>query len=186
MALKEREKRTLLVGGVSTLLIVLGWLLIFREESPWNRWLDFKTTIADRENVLDRMGRLQRQYFRLRSETERVQRRMATGEGETELSRGMVEKLVREKAPSASVKQMVPDRQVVHGVYQEIKVKVELTDLPLPELIALLYALEYEGGPQVIQELTVDLNRKNNDLLDAVITVAAASPLKQGEKEAGK
>ncbi len=186
MALKEREKRTLFIGGMAFVLIFLGWLLIFRESSPWNRWLDFKETISARENVLDRMGRLQRRYVRLRAETERVQRRMAIGDGETELSRGLVEKLVKEKSPSASVKQMVPDRQVVHGVYQEVKIKVELTDLPLPELIALLYALEYEGGPQVIQELTVNLNRKNNDLLDAEITVAAASPLNKGEKEPEK
>jgi len=187
MALKEREKRTLLLGGMGFGLLLLLWVLLLRAESPWHRWLDLNDEIAQREDTLERMRRLQRRHIKLQAQTDKVMKRMATGEQGMVLSQGLVERLVQKRAPTADLKQMKQQDRPVHGIYRETEVKVELTRLTLEQLIDLLYALEYEEGTQVVRELLVELNSKNADLLDAEITIVSASPLNGGgEGETGK
>jgi len=185
MALKEREKKTVLLGGMGVILVILAWFLFLREGSSWNRWLDLSDKVVQREDDLSKIHRLQRSFIKLQARTEKVKRRMADAGKEAVLSRGLVERLVGNKAPTAELKQMKTSSDPIHGIYLETEVKVELAGLSLEQLINLLYALEYEAGPQVIRELMVDLNRKNNDLLDAEITIVAASPLEQeqGDKK---
>ncbi|HOO77674.1 MAG TPA: hypothetical protein PK636_08540 [bacterium] len=179
MALKQREKRTVLVGGGGFLLIAVVWFLFLREGSLWDQWVGVNERIEEQEISLQKMERLHRKYAVLRSKTDQILRGMGGVGGETVLNQGLIEKLAAEKAPAAELTKMNTRNRTVHDLYKVVELQVELAGVPLDQLVDFLYAVEYQnGGSQVIRELTVALNRKNDDLLDVEATIISAEPLK--------
>ncbi|MFH1037082.1 MAG: hypothetical protein V1789_00240 [PVC group bacterium] len=177
MGLKKREKRTLIMGGAAAAVIFLLWYFYLSENSLYNRWTNLLDEVAARENTLAQMIRLQTQYRRLDQEIGTVTDRMSGGE-EGGTLKGFLEKLIKEQAPSARLRRMPSRDATAEGLYRQTFVTIDLENVTIPELVNIMAGMESAPEGLKVQKLKVILERKGEEMLEAVIIAVAARPLK--------
>ncbi len=146
------------------------------EDSLYNRWSELRNDITGRQEVLARMVRAQVRYRGLQREVGRVSARLA-GAGRDDTLRGYLERLVKEQAPAALLKRMPSRDQTVADLYRQTQVTIDLENVTIPELVAIMSAMEVSDQGIKVRGLKVTLSRGGEDQLDAIITALAARPM---------
>jgi len=181
-SLKPREKRTLMVGGAVFLVLLLLWYFFIWENSPLSRLREAQDRLVRREEVLRKMLNLRRKYVLLQGKINEILAQMQGREG-GDSPKGFLERIVREKAPSAELERMKARTNPVHDLYRETEVEVKLGRMVIPELVDVLYGVEAEGNALKVKELSIELARKSPDFLDVEFTVISAEPLDNMNRE---
>ncbi len=176
MGLQPREKRTLILGGGFLFLMVVLYFFYLSEDSLYHRWTELRNDVASRREVLARVVREQVRYRDLRRDVVRITDRMADAGADATL-RGYLERLIKAKAPDAQLKRMPSRDQTVADLYRRTQVTIDLEDVTIPELVAIMSAMESSDQGIKVQGLKVTLDRRSEDQLNAVITIIAARPL---------
>jgi type II secretory pathway component PulM len=180
--LKPREKRTLVVGGVSLMILMMLWYFFLWDDSLWMRWRSVRDRIELRDSVLRKMKKLRREYLILDQKIGQILARMEDQDQEM-ARKGFLEKIISENAPGAELNRMTTKVNIIHDLYRETEISVKLSRVNLPELVDVLYGIESEGGSLKLRELAVDIVKKEPDLLDVEFKVITAEPLAREEKK---
>lgn len=183
--LKPREKRTLMAGGAVFLVLLLVWYFFLWENSPLSRWREVQEKVVRRDEVLRKMLNLRRKYVLLQGQINEILGRMQ-GQEAGDSPKGFLEKIVREKAPTAKLERMKARTNPVHDLYRETEVWVKLGRVILPEMVDVLYGVETEGNALKVKELSIEIARKEPDFLDVEFTVISAEPLNNKTQEITK
>ena len=176
MGLKPREKRTVILGGGFLFLMAVLYFFYLSEDSLYNQWTELRNEVAGRREVLARVVRGQVRYRDLRQEIGQITARLAGADREDTL-RGYLERLIKESAPTAQLKRMPSRDQTVDDLYRQTQVTIDLENVTIPELVAIMTAMESSNQGISIQGLKVTLSRGGEDRLDAIVTALSARPI---------
>lgn len=176
MGLKPREKRTVIVGGCLLFLMAALYFFYLSEDSLYNRWSELQNEVRARREVLARVVRNQVRYREFQREIGRVTARLAGADREATL-RGYLERLVKEEAPSARLVRMPSRDQTVANLYRQTLVTIDLENVTVPELVAIMSEMEASDQGIKVHGLKITLSRRGEDRLDAIITALAAQPI---------
>lgn len=166
--LAGRERLVLAAGGVIGAVSLLFVLLV----DPWLERMDqLDRQIARKQQQIRELGALGEQFAALRTRLGGVEAKMAAGEGQFSLL-PFLEEAAAQTRVRERIAAMRPQASPPAQGYRETAVEMRLEGLLLPDVLALLAALE--DSPYLLQVKRVQLKPRFDapHLLDATLLVS--------------
>lgn len=171
--MSKREKRTLLVGGILAvvLLLIFVWVLPSLERI---RTLD--RALAAERGRLQQVRQLHRAILELKGQEREVQEQMERRLSEAFSVASVVEGMARDSGIMEQVQYLKPEMAKVSDKYRESSVSLKAGEISPEQLVDFLYRVESSERLLRIRNLQIRSSPKEAGRLDVTLTIFTLLP----------
>lgn len=168
----QTRERILVIGAVVVVLLTLVFLLVIDPQLARSTRLDRQIRAA--QSQLRDIQRESREYLRHKRVLDQINRQLTRQRTFSLFSR--LEQLARQTGIRKQIQYMKPTVSTPNDLYREDAVEIKMEGVTLVQLIR--YLDRVEKSPQLlkIKRLSVKPQRKNRQMLSAVIRVSTFIP----------
>lgn len=168
-SLSDREKIFVFLGAVALLLLGFWFVVV----SPYRHGMELaKTRIASRQQQLEEVRHLQKQYFNLQRGLASAEKKLnSTAKGFSLFP--YVEEVTNRIGVRDNLVSMRPQTPQVQGNFKEESVEIRLERIDLGQLVRFLYAIESSDAALQTKSMRIKPRFDNRAQLDTVLVIAS-------------
>jgi len=167
MQLAKREKYLI---ALAVIVIISALVIQFVIMPFWENRERLKNNVTVKQNNLEQMVALRRQYLLLQKDSNTLSQRLTSRPQKFTLF-SFLEKAAGDAGVKDNIKSMKPSASTGKGPFKESLVEMKLERITLGQMVGYLKLIESPENLVSIKRLSIQANKKETQFLDVVLQV---------------